>query len=72
MASLFHLAPLTPPDGEIVLPARRQGRALIKLMNFNVLRRDIGVAGVRRLVDVLASRLAQTVPEGAYRSPDAT
>jgi EAL domain-containing protein (putative c-di-GMP-specific phosphodiesterase class I) len=64
MASLYHLAPLTPLDGETVPPARRGGCALIKIMNFNVLRRDIGVAGVRRLVDVLAVRLARTVPEG--------
>ena len=65
MASLYHLAPPSPPDGNAAPPARQQGCVLAKVSNFNDLRRDIGVGPMRRLMQLLVGRVVEAVPGAA-------
>ncbi|MEH3123920.1 MAG: EAL domain-containing protein [Sphingomonas phyllosphaerae] len=63
MASLYHLAPPAPLDGGIAPVTREQGCLLLKLSNYNALRRDVGTAAMRGLMRRLADRLLAAVPE---------
>ncbi len=63
MASLYHLAPLTPRDGSTVPMARQQGCVLVKVTNYRALRRDIGVEAIGRMMRDMAARLLVALPD---------
>ncbi len=63
MASLYHLAPLTSSDSDAVPPVGRRGCVLVKLSNHNVLRREIGIAAMPRLLQALVARIVAALPD---------
>ncbi len=68
MASLYHLAPLTPSDDDAVPPIGRRGCVLVKMVNHNELRRDIGVAAMPRLLEALVARIGAALPDAVVAS----
>lgn len=63
MASLYQLAPLTPRDDSTVPMARQQGCVLVKVTDYSVLRHDVGVKAIGRVMQDMAARLRVALPE---------